>query len=282
MHMPSSAISILGCGWLGLPLGRTLAAQGYSIHGSTTTPEKQDALREAGITPYVLSLSPTLAGEDVDALFETDVLFLNVPPPRGRDGLVDYHLRQIESVCDAARAGSIGWVLFASSTGVYPRTEGPADESATPEVASARDVLRPSGAALLEAERMLQAETAFDTTIVRFAGLYGGDRDPGRFMMGRDVVSGGDAPVNLIHRDDCIGIVTAILEQNVRGETFNAAADTHPTRRALYTAAAQRLEYDPPAFEPGGTNKTVANEKVKRVLGYTFHHPDPLADMEAV
>jgi nucleoside-diphosphate-sugar epimerase len=142
--------------------------------------------------------------------------------------------------------------------------------------------LRASGAALLEAEHMLQAETAFATTIVRFAGLYGGDRDPGRFMMGRDVVPGGDAPVNLIHQDDCIGIVMAILEQDVRGEAFNAVADTHPTRRALYTAAAQRLGYEPPTFEPGGANKTVTNEKVKQVLEYTFRHPDPLADMRAV
>ena len=280
--MSFSSVSIMGCGWLGLPLGRTLVAQGHTVHGSTTTPKKQETLRDAGITPFVLTLSPTLSGENADAFFATDVLFLNVPPPRGHDDLIDYHLRQIESVRDAARAGSVNWVLFASSTGVYPRTEGPADESATPEAAEARSVLRPSGAALLEAERMLQAETAFDTTVIRFAGLYGGDRDPGRFMMGRDVVSGGEAPVNLIHRDDCIGIVMAILEQDARGTTFNAVADSHPTRRALYTAAAKRLGHEPPTFESGGTNKTVTNDNLKRELGYTFRHPDPLADMAAV
>jgi len=280
--MSVSAISILGCGWLGLPLGRTWAAQGFTVHGSTTTPEKQETLREAGITPYVLTLSPTLHGENADALFATDVLFLNVPPPRGHDDLIDYHCRQIESVRAAATSGSVNWVIFASSTGVYPRVEGPVDESGTPDPDDARSVLRPSGAALLEAERMLQAEPAFDTTVIRFAGLYGGDRDPGRFMMGRDVISGGDAPVNLIHRDDCIGIATAILEHDARGETFNAVADTHPTRRALYTAAAERLGHKPPSFESGGMNKTVANDRVKRKLGYTFRHPDPLADMEAV
>ncbi len=280
--MSFSAISILGCGWLGLPLGHTLAAQGFTVHGSTTTPDKQEALREAGITPYVLTLSPTLHGQSADAFFATDVLFLNVPPPRGHDDLIDYHCRQIESVRDAAKSGSVGWVVFASSTGVYPRVEGSVDESAPPDPDDARSVLRSSGAALLEAERMLQAEPAFDTTVIRFAGLYGGDRDPGRFMRGRDVISGGDAPVNLIHREDCIGIVTAILEHDVRGETFNAVADTHPTRRALYTAAAERLGYEPPAFESGGMNKTVSNGKVKRELNYTFRHPNPLADMEAV
>ena len=272
----------MGCGWLGLPLGRTLAADGYAVHGSTTTPSKQNTLRDAGITPYVLTLSPTLSGDKTEAFFGTDVLVLNVPPPRGRDDLIDYHRRQIASVCDAAAAGSIEWVIFASSTGVYPRVEGTVSEADTPDEAATRSALRPSGAALLEAERMLWDEAAFATTIIRFAGLYGGDRDPGRFLAGRDTVSGGDAPVNLIHRDDCIGIVTAILAQDVRGETFNACADTHPTRRALYTAAAERLDTAPPAFEDGGANKRVSNEKVKRVLGYTFTRPDPLEDMSGV
>jgi nucleoside-diphosphate-sugar epimerase len=272
----------MGCGWLGLPLGRTLVDAGYTVHGSTTRPEKRSALEEAGITPYVLTLSPTLSGDGAEAFFATDVLILNVPPPRGRDDLIDYHRRQIASAGDAAAAGSINWVLFASSTGVYPRTEGPAVETDTPDASTARSVLRSSGAALLEAERGLQDEAAFDTTIIRFAGLYGGDRDPGRFMAGRETIAGGDAPVNLIHRDDCIGIVAAILEHDARGETFNACADEHPTRRALYTAAAERLGLEPPTFEEGGTNKIVDNGKVKRVLDYAFAHPDPLKDMSGV
>lgn len=271
--MAPRTISILGCGWLGLPLGHHLVEQGYRVKGSTTSPDKRSTLEAAGITPYLLTLSPTPSGDQADDFFAADVLFLNVPPPRGRDDLRAYHLRQIESVRDAAVAGGIDWVLFASSTGVYPRTDRVVREDDAPE---SDDALRPSGAALRDAEQLLRDEPAFDTTVIRFAGLYGGDRDPGRFLAGRERVSGGDAPVNLIHRDDCIGIVKAILEQDVRGEVFNACADEHPSRRALYTAAAQRLGVEPPTFEEGGTNKIVSNAKVKRVLGYTLQHPDPM------
>lgn len=272
--MATTTVSILGCGWLGLPLGRRLVEAGYAVKGSTTTPDKRATLDAAGITPYVLTLSPTLAGEDAADFFAADVLVLNVPPPRGRDDLPAYHLQQIASARDAAVQGGVGWVVFASSTGVYPRAPGPVteDDAPPPDDTAA---LRPSGAALLDAERLLRATPAFDTTVIRFAGLYGGDRDPGRFLAGRSQVAGGDAPVNLIHRDDCIGIVRAILEQDVRNEVFNACADVHPTRRTLYTAAAQRLGLEPPTFEDGGTNKVVRNDKVKRMLGYRLQHPDP-------
>lgn len=276
--MAMRTISILGCGWLGLPLGRHLVERGYRVKGSTTTADKLETIRQAGIEPYHIELGPDLRGNDVEAFFDADLLFLNVPPPRRRDDLRTYHLRQVEAVCDAMTDAAIDWVIFASSTGVYPRVDRVVTEDDAPSDPDAVDgPLRASGAVLIEAEQQLQDAADFDATVIRFAGLYGGDRHPGRFLAGRTRVSGGDAPVNLIHREDCIGIVTAVIEQEARNDVFNACSDRHPTRRRLYTAAAKEMGLKPPTFEPGGENKIVSNEKVKRVLGYTFQHPDPLA-----
>ena len=50
-------ISILGCGWLGLPLAKSLLEKGFSINGSTTSFEKISILDKAGITPFIVSLS---------------------------------------------------------------------------------------------------------------------------------------------------------------------------------------------------------------------------------
>ena len=279
--MAVQTISILGCGWLGLPLGRHLVERGYHVKGSTTTPRKLEAIREAGIEPYHIELTPTLVGDDGEDFFAADLLFLNVPPPRGHDDLRTYHLRQIDAVCDAAMRSSIAWVIFASSTGVYPRVDRVVTEEDAPrDPVEAEGAMRASGPVLLDAEQRLQTASEFDTTVVRFAGLYGGDRHPGRFLAGRTRVTGGDAPVNLIHRDDCIGIVSAIIAQGGRGDVFNACADRHPTRRELYTAAARQLGVEPPTFEPGGANKRVSNEKLKRRIGYVFEHPDPLASLQ--
>lgn len=278
MTNTTTTISILGCGWLGRPLGAHLAAPGYRVNGSTTTPAKQAALRRDGIAPFVIRLNPTLDASEASDFFDADVLFLNIPPPRGHDDLRAFHLSQIRSVRDAAVEAGIGWVIFASSTGVYPQVDGVVTEDDAPAHPADVDApMRETGRVLLAAERLLQDTAAFDTTILRFAGLYGDDRQPGRFLAGRTNAARPAAPVNLIHRDDCVGIVTCVIEQEARNAVYNACGDAHPTRRTLYIHEAKRLGLDPPTFTgDGGTNKTVSNARLKAQLGYTFQHPSPL------
>lgn len=267
---------------MGRPLGAALAEDGWTVRGSTTTPEKVDALRRDGVEPFVLRLDPDLHVDDGDAsrFFASDVLFLNVPPPRGVDDRRAHHLRQIDAVRSAAASGGVGWIVFASSTGVYPDVDRVVAEDDLPP--GAPDALpgerrRATGEILLAAEARLKDDPAFDTTVLRFGGLYGGDRHPARYLAGRTGVSRPEAPVNLIHRDDCVGIVRAVLAQDARGAVFNAVSRAHPTRRALYVRAAEAMGLTPPTFDddPSG-GKTVSSDAVVSRLGYTFHHPDPM------
>lgn len=278
---PPRTIAILGCGWLGLPLGAYLVRQGYHVKGSTTTPEKLGTLAEAGIEPYLLRLDsdpgsgPGQAVQDDDAagFFEADVLFLNIPPGRrDPDVRVKFGVR-IEAVQQRLREAPVGHVVFASSTSVYPNLNRVVVEE------DAGDPPTASGQALVEAEEVLRSDGRFGATVVRFAGLYGYSRQPGRFLAGKEV-QGGSAPVNLIHRDDSVAIVAAIIERDVRGEVFNACADEHPTRRALYTQKARQLGLEPPTFQDDEPVpfKIVSNAKLKRHLGYAFRHPDPMEE----
>jgi hypothetical protein len=43
-----------------------------------------------------------------------------------------------------------------------------------------------------------------------------------------------DAPINLIHQTDCIGIILRIIEKNL-GRNLHATAPTHPSRETYYT-----------------------------------------------
>jgi len=282
----TSSIGILGCGWMGRPLGAHLAASGLRVHGSTTTPEKLGQLREDGIDPFQITLSPDLGGTDPDRFFDTDVLFLNVPPPVRQvppEDVADYHTRQIESVLTRVEASPIRWVIFASSTGVYPKTAGTVTEADQPpgRPAAMDGPRRSTGRVLIDIEGRLMNHPDLDVTILRFAGLYGGDRHPGRFLAGRSGIGRPESPVNLVHQDDCVGVVTAVLEQEARGEVFNVCANGHPSRRELYTTAARALELEPPTFaeETDAEGKVVSNERLRTVLGYTLQHPDPLADL---
>jgi nucleoside-diphosphate-sugar epimerase len=266
----SKTISILGCGWLGLPLAKHLLEAGYGVKGSTTARKNLAPFKELGIEPFYLVLDPELRGNGVDDFFSADILVVNFPPER-RDDIVEYHQAQINALISEIKKAPVKKVIFVSSTSVYPnlRREVFEDEDAPPTKASGR--------ALLAVERLFTACPDFETTILRFGGLIGYDRKPGRFLSGRKEVRNGDAPVNLIHRDDCIAIIHSIIENNVWGEILNACADLHPHRKDYYISQAKKIGVEPPAFREGVDTdfKIVRSDKLKRLLSYEFKYPDP-------
>jgi len=281
--MRPSAVSVLGCGWLGRPLAVSLVEDGIDVTGSTTTPDKIELLREDGITPVRATLDPDLSSSNSTPLFQSPVLVLNIPPPKNVDDVTGVHRRQVEAVRDASVQGAVEWVLFASSTSVYPTVERTVTEADQPP--GRPDALpgsrRRSGDALLAVERVLMETKELDVTVVRLSGLYGGDRHPARYLAGRSDVGRPNAPVNLLHRDDAVGVFRALIDDDVRGDVFNACADEHPTRRVLYTKAATYFGLEPPTFDDSDmqTGKTVSNKKLKERCDYEYIHPDPLVDL---
>ena len=70
-------ISILGCGWLGLPLAISLYSRGYEIKGSTTTVDKIEKLKSAGIIPFILDLNNIKS--DITEFLASAILIIAVP-----------------------------------------------------------------------------------------------------------------------------------------------------------------------------------------------------------
>lgn len=265
------SVSICGCGWLGLPLGKYLVEKGFSVKGSTTRKEKFDVLREAGIQPFQISLDPLLSGDDPESFFQSDVLVINVPPKR-RPDIVHYHQQQMASLRDAVKASPVQYVVFISSTSVYAslNREVKEEDAGNPESAS--------GEALLGVEKMLLEESSFRTTVLRFCGLMGYDRSPVKFLGRMATLSNASQPANLIHRDDCIGIIHETIRQSVWGEIFNACSPCHPLRKEYYARAAELSGIDLPPLEGGQAEapfKIIDSSRLEEVLGYRFRVPDP-------
>lgn len=265
----------MGCGWLGQPLARYFIAQGKAVRGSTTTPRKMDGLRSDGVQPFHMVANPELSGAEVEAFFDCDVFVLNIPPERRAD-IVDYHGAQVRSIARAVARSRCRFVVYVSSTSVYPNLNRVVTEADTawPE--------KESGKALREAEAFLMAHADFECVIVRLAGLIGPGRSPGQFLAGKRGIRNGDAPVNLIHRDDAVGIIAEIVGRDIRGEVFNGVADRHPLRREYYLSAAMAIGLDPPTFDDSEatTWKVVDGGKLKRELGYCYVYPDPSACLD--
>lgn len=281
--MAYQTISILGCGWLGFPLAEHFNEKGYLVRGSTTTKDKIQLLEQSGIYPYYLTLEPELQGDRIADFLRSDILIVNIPPSSSAGDEPGHHLHQIKSLIGHLRQAPVRWVIYVSSTSVYPSlNRRVTEQDAAPAWDENGDQLRRSGKSLRQAEELLIQEESFDTTVLRLCGLYGPDRHPGRFLAGRSGVSGDDAPVNLIHLDDVIGLMDGLVKRDVRGQIFNGCSDEHPTRRELYTLAAQRMGLEPPAFrsEEQPSWKIVDSEKLKTALDYRFRHPDPLQALQ--
>lgn len=72
-----TSVSILGCGWLGFPLGKELLNQGYNVKGSTTTASKMLELQDAEINAFNIDLPDGNISSD---FFHSDCLIINIPP----------------------------------------------------------------------------------------------------------------------------------------------------------------------------------------------------------
>lgn len=263
-------ISILGFGWLGKAVAEQLQSEGYRIKASTTTHDKLDLIRSQNLQGYLLTLTPELDCPDL-TFFDSDILLINFPPKR-RDDIISFHTQQFEALIPAIEKSPIKKVLFVSSTSVYPNLGQTADELCT------EPAQKNSGKALLIAEKMLRKSIHFETTILRFAGLIGNDRVPGRFLSGKKNIPNADAPVNLIHQKDCVGIINLIIKNNIWGETINGCMPVHPTRREFYTNAALKAALPAPEFsdKPTGPIKIIDSRKLTEQFGYRFMYSNPM------
>lgn len=253
----SKTISILGCGWLGLPTAIQLIKNKYIVKGSTTSNEKLKTFQELGIDPYVISLE-RLDTSEISKFLEADILIIALPSKNivGFKNLVEFILKS-----------TIKKVIFISSTSVY---------TAKNKTVTEKDILEPSP--LLEIENLFFKNPELQTTIIRFAGLFGYDRKPGNFFKNGRLIPNPNGFVNMIHQDDCIAILLALISNGIWGEIFNACADTHPNRIDYYTKVKSDIGVEPPVFEKidSAPFKKVSNKKIKEALSYSFKYPDLL------
>jgi nucleoside-diphosphate-sugar epimerase len=257
-------ISILGCGWLGFPLAQYLIENDFCVKGSTTSAEKFDLFLENKITPFAINLTENEIKGEIDTFLHASEVLIIAIPPKLRKSNTENFVSKIQLLIPHIQQSTIQKVLFISSTAVYGENQPVVDENSptNPETES--------GKQLLEAEQLLQSK--FSTTIIRFGGLIGPNRNPARFLSGQHNLENPDAPVNLIHLHDCISIIYTILQKQCWGATFNAVAPQHPTRKAYYTNKATELGLPLPQFQHTNNSigKTVHCNALYNLLDYTF------------
>lgn len=271
MKDKSKSISVVGCGWLGLPFSQNMIEQAWTVKGTTTSNLKVNLLKENGIEPYLLKF-PVNAAMPIE-LFKVDFLLINLPPGRGNPNVMVDYPKAIKQLMDSAKeVGLIKKVIFISSTSVYSNAEELIDEESVANPMSA------SGKALLAAEKIILQST-IPSVILRFGGLAGPGRHPGRFLAGRTGLETGHQSINFLHLQDAINVIQSVIAAPVENEIFNIVAPVHPKKSDFYRRMAQDIGLQPPTFVEvsGRCKREISVDKFLLQTGYSFLQADPMS-----
>lgn len=247
-------IVIIGSGWLGSPLAEHLRNSGHSVSVTyrSNIPDLNPGIKAFRISDWSEGFKT--------AVHEADFVIFAFPPPKTE---TNTHAEVCLGV--AKLANNSCKFLFASTTGAYPDN----DFSYTEET----DLSEFSNKHL-ETERKLRTGMKERLTIVRLAGLVGGNRFPVKNMSLSGKTYNGNERVNLLHLSDAIGIFVFLIENDIKVPVLNACSPIHPHKGEYYIRMAEQLVIEPPKFETGPAGKVI-DSSLSVSLGYEYHYNNP-------
>jgi nucleoside-diphosphate-sugar epimerase len=276
-------VLIVGCGYVGLPLGKELARRGHEVFGLRRSLLAEAELKAAGITPLHADVTRPDSLQNLPRDFDW-VVNCTASGGGGADDYRKVYLEGNRNLLAWLAASPPKKFVYTSSTSVYAQNDGSVVTENSP---TEPDAL--TAKVLVETEKLLLAAVAerkFPAVILRVAGIYGPARGHSfkQFLRGEARIEGdGSRWLNMIHRDDLIGVIIAALERGAPGEIYNAADDAPPSQSEFFTWLAAKLDQPlPPKVaadaevwrKRGVTNKRVSNAKLRAEIKYEFRFPD--------
>jgi len=261
-------ISILGCGWLGMELGKRLRKENYEVRGSVTSTDKLMEVRAAGMVPYTIKLfEKGIQGDIRSFLSGTSVLIVDIPPGIRKKPKIDF-VKKIENLIPYIEKSYLQKVIFTSSTSVFE------DKSNFPvyDENTKIDESKYTSAQLMKVEQLFLNNGNFNASIVRFGGLIGEKRHPINNLSGREDVKNPDAPINLIHQEDCITAICKLIGKEKDNSVWNLVNPDHPQKKEYYSKIAADRQLPPPRFDESepSKGKIISSEKIIKELKFKF------------
>ncbi len=273
---------IIGCGYIGLPLGAELVRQGHEVIGIGRNAADRADLKGAGIKAINADITQPESLHRVEGPFDWVVNCVS----SSHGGVEDYrrvYLEGTRHLIDWLAAMPPKKFIYTSSTGVYGQDNGAVVKEEHPTEPASE-----TGKVLVATEQLLLAaarERKFPAAILRIAGIYG----PGRIHLLRQFIANeariegkGERHLNMIHRDDVVGAIIAALKNAKPGEVYNVVDDEPIAQVHFLRWLSETLgKWMPPAATPeevakkkrGVTNKKVSNRRLKMELGYLPKYP---------
>lgn len=257
-----NTISIIGLGWLGLPLAQHLKTLGWNIRGTKQTSEGVQQMHHLGLDCSLFDLSSCHIPAEISTSAK---LIINIPPSTS----ADHYVNGIKRLVSLGILQNLEHVIFVSSTSVFPNTQGIFDEESPTEITS------PTTQKLIEVEQWLLT-LDIHCDILRLGGLIGKNRHPIHYLAGKSNLSGANQPVNLVHLNDCIRAIQLLLETPQKQRIYHLCSPLHPTRAEYYGEIAKQFQLTPPHFLPDNQpmKRIIAANKICQQLGFDYQYAD--------
>jgi len=279
----NKTVGIIGCGWLGTALAKELLSFGHQVIATTASDKSSGQLRELGINSHKLSLPSDLLVEEIvkHPIFTMSQLVICLPP-RLKYGQSNYP-KKIKQLVNAAETSGIQQIVLISSTAVYNGLFGKVNEQAQLNFSAEKVKI------IHEAEQSV-LNFSRQANVIRLAGLIGPERHPGRFLSAPKVFPNPSGVVNMIHQQDAVSTIVAVLKTNhqptLNKAIFNGVSDTHVSREEFYQVAAQALNLPQPQFisanadDKENQSKEIVGDKAKELLKVVFAYNDLISWLE--
>ncbi len=295
-NMEIRSVGIIGCGWLGSALAYHLKEQGVAVLATRSNIENTEELNSQGIKAEILSLPAEQALLNTHAIFNQQCLVIAITP-QFRQGRVDYADKVQQLVESAKVTKCVERIILLSSSAVYNGLSGQVEEASTLDMSADKvALLHQAEQAVLDFNNHTQEVSSLPDDsnngvrnkkayVLRLAGLVGPKRHPGKFLINGRLLKSSQAIVNLIHQQDAVGLIEALLQSELCGGIFNGVSSTQVTKKQYYQAAASALQLPTPIFEENELSsisdpKIVSGKKTQAMLTYSFVYDDLLAWLE--
>jgi nucleoside-diphosphate-sugar epimerase len=275
-------VLIVGCGYVGLPLGAELVKQGYEVFGLRRSTGAEADFKSAGIKPLTADITKAEQLAQLPGAYDWVANCVSASGG-GEEEYREVYLQGTRNLVEWLGAAPPRKFVYTSSTSVYGQDDG----SLVKENSSTEPAVE-TGKILVQTEQVLLAaarERKFPAVILRVAGIYGPDRGYWfkQYMSNEARIEGNGARIlNMIHRDDVAGVIIAALKSGRPGEVYNAVDDEPVSQLAFFQWLSGPLGKELPPSAPedaevvskrGVTNKKVSNRRLKMELGYQFKYP---------
>ncbi|NQZ28586.1 MAG: SDR family NAD(P)-dependent oxidoreductase [Colwellia sp.] len=277
----SLSVGIVGCGWLGSALAQQLIKEGVAVLATRSNSDNTAQLQSEGVEAKVLSLPAEQGRLNSHVIFNQQCLVIAITP-QFRQGRLDYAEKVQQLVVGAKASSSVEKIILLSSSAIYNGLSGLVDENNKLDFSADKvSLLSQAEQAVLLFNESNDKLTNRNGYVLRLSGLVGPSRHPGKFLLNGRMLKSPQAIVNLIHQQDAIGLIQALLTSDLTGGIFNGVSPTQVTKKQYYQAAATALKLPAPVFEEdamlsGDKPKIVSGTKTQAALNYRFVYADLL------